>query len=117
MQVLGCVMVSKKKIDQELRDRTVKSFLDLLILSVLTNNPSKSADDLMDRINQRFRVSVSPGILYSLLFHLEQDGLIVRDHIKNENVSKITQKGKEEIDRIEKNKNTVQWVIDQILGE
>lgn len=107
----------KEKIDQELRERTVESFLDLLILTKLTKNPSLSADNLMDFIHQKFKVSLSSGILYSHLFHLEQDGLIHRNYIKNKKVYRITRRGKEKIDLIRDNKNAARWVIDQILEE
>jgi DNA-binding PadR family transcriptional regulator len=109
------VRLLKEKIARGLRERTVESFSDLLILTMLTKNLSMSADDLMDFIHQKFKVSLSPGILYSHLFHLEQDGLTLRDYIKNKKVYRITRKGKQKIDIAKKHKNAIQWVIDQIL--
>jgi len=109
------VAVLKKKIGQELRKRTVESFLDFLILTTLAKNPLMSSDDLMSYIHQKFRISLSSGILYSHLFHVEQDGLILRDYIKNKKVYRLTRKGKQKIDIAKKNKNGIQWVIDQIL--
>jgi len=104
----------KEKTAQDLRERTVESFLDLLILTVLTKNPSMSAVDLMNFITQKFKVSLSLGILYSHLFHLEQDGLIcgLKRHTR---VYGITRKGKRRIDLAKKHRNAAQWVIDQIL--
>ncbi|MCW3994283.1 MAG: helix-turn-helix transcriptional regulator [Candidatus Bathyarchaeota archaeon] len=106
---------SKKKIVEELRERTVRSFLDFLILTILTRNPSMSADDLAKYIHQKLKVPLSPGILYSHLFHLERHGLILRDHVKNKKAYRITQKGKEKIDIVKKHKNATKWLIDQIL--
>lgn len=103
------------KIAQELRETTVVSFLDLLILTLLTKNSSMSADDLMDMITQKFKVSLSLGILYSHLFQLEQARLIRRDHVKDKKVYRITREGKEDIDLAKKHKNAAQWVIHQIL--
>lgn len=102
-------------IDKELRKRTVISFLDFLILTRLTKKRSLSADDLMDYIRRKLRVSLSLGILYSHMFRLERDGLIHRDYIKNKKVCQITQKGKEEIDLAKKDKSAIQWIVDQIL--
>ena len=53
---------SKKKIAQELRERTVESFLDFLILVMLAKNPSMRADDLMDFVHRKFKVLLSLGI-------------------------------------------------------
>lgn len=107
--------VSKKKLAQELRERTVKSFLGFLILAILTRNPSMRADDLAKYIHQKLKVSLSLGILYSHLFHLERHGLILRDYVKNEKAYRITQKGKEKIDIGRKHKNATKCLIDQIL--
>jgi len=109
------VASSKKKIAQELRERTVESFLDFLILAILAKNPSMRADDLMDFVHRKFKVSLSLGILYSHLFHLERCGLILREYIKNKKAYGITKKGKEKIVIAEKHKKATQWVIDQIL--
>lgn len=107
--------VSKKTTGQELRERTVESFLDFSILTMLVKNLSMSGEDLMRYIHQKLRVSLGHGILYSHLFDLERHGLILRDSIKKKKVCRITQKGKEKIDNAKKNKNAAQWVIDQIL--
>ncbi len=107
--------VSKKKLAKELRERTVESFLDFLILTILTRNPWMSADDLRKYIHQKLKVSLSLGILYSHLFHLERHGLILRDRVKNKKAYRIAQKGKEKIDMAKKHKNATKWLIDQIL--
>lgn len=107
--------MSKKKIAQELRERTVESFLDLLILNMLTENPSMSGDDLKNHISQKYKVSLSSGILYSHLFHLERHELILEEYTENKKIYEITPKGKEKIDVARKNRNSFQWIIDQIL--
>ena len=105
----------KKKLAHELRERIVRSFLDFLILAILTRNPSMSADDLAKYIHQKLKVSLSLGILCSHLFHLERHGLILGDSIKNRKSYRITQKGKEKVDIAKKHKNATKLLIDQIL--
>lgn len=107
----------KEKIAQEFRERTVESFLDLLILTMLAERPSMSADNLTDFLHQKFKVSLNLGLIYSHLFHLEQDGLIRKDYNENKKVYRTTQKGKERIHIAKKNMSTSQWVIDQTLGK
>jgi DNA-binding PadR family transcriptional regulator len=109
------VVFSKKKIAQELRERTVKSFLDFLILAILAKNLSMSADDLAKYIHQKLKVQLILGILCSHLFHLERHGLILRDPIKNRKSYRITQKGKRKVDIAKKHKKATKWLIDQIL--
>lgn len=106
----------KKTIAHTLRERTVKSFLDFLILATLSKNSSMSADDLMVHIHRKFRASLSLGILCSHLFHLEGGGLIHGATVKNRKVYKLASKGKEKIAVARKHKSATQWVIDQILG-
>lgn len=115
-RVVG-VRASEEEIAKEIRERTVESFLDFLILTKLTKNPSMSTDDLMGFLNQNFKVSLSHGIFYSHLFHLEQDRLICRHHVKKKKIYRITEKGKKKIDIARENKNATQWVVDEAFGE
>lgn len=107
----------QRKMPQELRERVVESFLDFLILNLLAKNPSVSSEGLINLIQQKVKVALSSGILHSHLFHLERDGTILRDYIKNNKVYRITQKGKEKIELAKKHKDATQWVIDQMFEE
>jgi len=107
-------------IAREIRERTTESFLDFLILNKLANSPSISADELMDFVHHKLKVSLSLGILYSHLYYLEKSGLVYEDHeskkhVRVRTVYKITQKGKEKIDLARKHKSVFQCLIDPIL--
>lgn len=108
-------MYPKKKIAQKLKERTVESFLDLLILNKLAKTSSKNADDLKGCISRKFKVSVSSGILYSHLHHLERHKLILKENIKDSKVYRITPMGKKKIAAARKNRDVFQWIIDQVL--
>lgn len=98
-----------------MQERTVESFLDFLILAMLSKKPATSADDLLGCIHQKLKVSTNLGLLYSHLFYLEREGLIQGASIKNRKVYKVTPKGKQKIAIARKLKNATQWVIDQML--
>jgi len=107
---------------QELRERTVENFLDILILTNLRKNSLMSANDLMGRIHRKFGVSLSSGILYSCLFYLERAGFIhedfvIKKHARIRTVYSITQKGTEKIDITREHKSAIQLVIDEIFEE
>jgi DNA-binding PadR family transcriptional regulator len=60
---------------EKLRRKTLKSFLDILILEELRKS-SLSGYDIIDLIHKKFGILVSSGTVYSLLYSMERDGLI-----------------------------------------
>jgi len=61
--------------DKEIKDHIVKSFLDLIVLSMLKNNPTHGYG-IMEYIYKKYDVLLSPGTLYPLLYSLEREGMI-----------------------------------------
>lgn len=57
------------------RERFVRSFLDWLILSILGEKPAYGYE-MISVIDEEFRVSISPGSLYPILYNLEHSGLV-----------------------------------------
>jgi len=79
--------------------RLIKSFLDVLILAELRNGPM-SGYDVIAFIHRKFRLLVSSGTVYSLLYSLERDGLIEGNWNQRKRVYLLTDRGEETIKAI-----------------
>jgi len=82
---------------EELRERTIKNFMDLLILVKLNNGHTMSGHDVIATIHNNFHVRISPGTVYSIIYSLERNGLIEGHWNRRKRVYTITNKGKETI--------------------
>jgi len=85
---------------KELMDKLVKDNLRVSILSMLSKR-ELSGYDMINEIDRRFRVRLSPGTIYPLLYSLQEEGLI--DVKKNPGNAKrknygSTEKGKKLIE-------------------
>ena len=90
-------MVSK--IVEKLRRRTIKTFMDMLILAELQNK-SLSGYDIIGLVHKRFNVLVSSGTVYSFLYSLEREGLVVADLESRKRVYNLTDKGKQTLETV-----------------
>ena len=71
-----------QKINEEMKARLIKEFLDLLILRRLIDVPS-SGHDLTKYIMRKYMVYLSPGVVYSTLYSLERKGFVeAKPHVK-----------------------------------
>ena len=86
-----------EKMAESLRRRTIKSFMDILILEELRKGKALSGYDIISYIHNRFDLLVSSGTIYSLLYSLERDGLIEGMSAGNnrKRVYSLTKTGKE----------------------
>ncbi len=84
---------------KKMHRRMVKSFMDILILAELRNNPL-SGYDVIAHIHNKFGILVSSGTVYSLLYSLERDNLIRGIWAKRKRVYELTEKGERDIEAI-----------------
>jgi len=61
---------------RKMNERTIKNFMDILILAQLREGLPMSGYDFIAFIHKKFRILMSPGTVYSVLYSLERDGLI-----------------------------------------
>jgi len=113
-------MVLKSQMAQKLRKIMICSFCDLLILARLKNGFSMSCDDIIKFINRKFGVMVSPGTVYAHLYSLEQNRLLNgyfnrKKYARVQRVYKITERGKQRINEVTIQQNTLQDTISEIL--
>ena len=58
-----------------IKERVIKDFLDVIVMSEVKNEPL-SGYDLITRVNNKFHFLVSAGTVYTLLYSLERKGLV-----------------------------------------
>ena len=60
---------------KEVRERCVKSFLDVIIASMLMEKPSWGYE-IIANIHEKLHILLSPGPVYQVLYSMERAGLI-----------------------------------------
>jgi len=88
--------------------------LDVLVLAELRNGPM-SGYDVIAFIHNKFRLLVSSGTVYSLLYSLERDGLIMGSWNQRKRVYKLTEKGEETIKAIMQANDKIQFLVTNLL--
>ena len=90
----------ESKIVREMEKRLVKSFLDLVVVFELRKSSCLSGYDVIEHINKKFGLLVSPGTVYALLYSMERKGLIKANYEEGKRVYTITDKGTDFINSI-----------------
>jgi len=94
--------------------RIIKNFLDVLVLAELRNGPL-SGYDVIAFIHNKFRLLVSSGTVYSLLYSLERDGMIAGSWNQRKRVYKLTDKGETAIKAILNANDKIQYLMASLL--
>jgi len=94
--------------------RIIKNFLDVLVLAELRNGPM-SGYDVIAFIHNKFRLLVSSGTVYSLLYSLERDDLIAGSWNQRKRVYKLTDKGEQTIKTIMSANDKLQYLMASLL--
>jgi len=86
--------------EKQLNEKFVRSFLDIFVMAILDSQPM-CGYEIMATLHKEFGLLLSPGTIYPLLRSLENNELIVVNHIGNKKVYHLSSKGKTNL------KNTV----------
>ncbi len=100
---------------KKMNKRIIKNFLDVLVLAELRNGPL-SGYDVIAYVHNKFRILVSSGTIYSLLYALERDGLIIGVWNQRKRVYKLTQEGEETTKTIMNANDKIQYLIASLLN-
>ena len=92
--MMETIHVKRGNILQQLRKRTIKNFIDLLILLRLRKEPM-SGYDVITMIFNDFGFLPSSGSIYSTLYALEREGLIKGCWSGKKRLYTLTAKGEE----------------------
>ena len=107
------LMVSK--IVENLRRRTIKTFMDVLILAELQDKPL-SGYDIIGLVHKRFNVLVSSGTVYSLLYSLERKGLVAADLENRKRVYNLTDKGKQTLETVGRAHGEINGLVQNLIS-
>jgi DNA-binding PadR family transcriptional regulator len=105
----------EKEIFEDMRKALVKHFLDTIILETLKLQSPLSGYDFMEIVNVRFSFMISSGTIYSVLYHLERDGLLKGEISDGRRAYSLTEKGQEAIDCILQSKKEIVGFVQTIL--
>jgi DNA-binding PadR family transcriptional regulator len=103
------------KIVENLRRRTIKTFMDVLILAELQQK-SLSGYDIISLIHKRFNVLVSSGTVYSLLYSLERKCLIAADVDQRKRVYTLTEKGEHTLETVNKANEEINNLVQNLIS-
>jgi len=81
-----------------LRIQSIKAMMDVLLLAELRNG-SMSGYDAIGYIHEKFGVLLSSGTVYSHLYALEREGLIVSSYNAKTRVYELTEKGEQTLEK------------------
>ena len=99
----------------EIHERTIKNFMNILILAELRKRYPVGGYDFIALIHRKFQIMISSGTVYSVLYSLERDGLIKGMQTSNKRVYELTDKGEETIEAILKNREKIQNFMSTLL--
>jgi len=106
--MLEVMHAERKNLLRQLQKRTVKNFMDILVLSELRKAPM-SGYDVISSVYDKFSILPSSGSVYSLLYALEREGLIKGGWNGRKRIYALTPKGEDVVD-------TAQMVYMKIEG-
>ena len=104
-----------KKIVENLRRRTIKTFMDMLILTELQEEPL-SGYDVISIIHKKFDVLVSSGTVYSLLYSLERKGLVTADMDQRKRVYTLTSKGEQTLETVGRANGEINGLVQNLIS-
>ncbi len=108
------VMTLETDVLKKMHRRIIKGFLDVLVLAELRKRVM-SGYDIIGFIHNKFRLLVSSGTVYSLLYSLEREGLIEGRWNQRKRVYKLTDKGEKTISAILNANNDIKYLVKNLL--
>jgi DNA-binding PadR family transcriptional regulator len=107
-------MLVETEVLKKMHRRIIKGFLDVVVLTELKRGVM-SGYDIIGFIHNKFRILVSSGTVYSLLYSLEREGLIEGRWNHRKRVYQLTDKGERTIKTILNANNDIQYLVRNLL--
>ncbi|MEM2342173.1 MAG: PadR family transcriptional regulator [Candidatus Bathyarchaeia archaeon] len=105
----------KSRIDQSIRYRITRDFMDIIILLEILKSPL-SGYDIITTIYRKFNFLISSGTVYSTLYALEREGLIKGVKRDRKRVYVLTRKGEIFIENVLAMQENIENLISKIFG-
>lgn len=100
---------------EKLRKQTIKSIMDIIMLSELKNG-SMSGYDAIGYIHNKFGVLLSSGTIYSHLYALERDGLIRGTMDRKKRIYELTEKGEQTLENVSDENREILNILKTVLN-
>ncbi len=75
-----------------------------------------SGYDIIGLVHKRFNVLVSSGTVYSLLYSLERDGLVMADMDKRKRVYTLTSKGEQTLETVSRANGEIHGLLQNLIS-
>jgi len=98
----------------KLRKQTIKSVMDIIMLSELKKGPM-SGYDAIGFIHDKFGVLLSSGTVYAHLYALERDNLIAGTNDTKKRIYELTEKGKQAVENISQENAEILGTLRKVL--
>jgi DNA-binding PadR family transcriptional regulator len=100
--------VLEKELLREMQERSVKAFLDIIVLAKLNERDEPMGGyDVITFIHEKIGILVSSGTVYAVLYSLERYGLVKGMWSQRKRVYKLTDKGEKKIKAISEAKEKI----------
>lgn len=93
------MFILKQKLKPSIQKRSLRAFLDLVILRMITHKPM-TAYELNSLFVKKFGIIISPATVYSKLSSMEREGLITCVQYRPGRTYSITEQGRKIVDSI-----------------
>jgi len=97
----------ENKIMEEMKEKLIKHFLDIIILFELKNSNCLSGYDILAFLHNRFGLLISSGTVYSLLYSLERKGMIEGSFGEGKRIYSLTDQGTKTINAVSRSKEGI----------
>ena len=79
-----------------LRRKAIQSFMDVLVLSEVNEKPL-GGYEIIQNINEKFHIVMSPATVYSSLYSMERKGLLKASFRERTRIYELTEQGREDL--------------------
>jgi DNA-binding PadR family transcriptional regulator len=97
----------ENKFVKKIRRRIVKNFLDTIFLAELKKIQPQSAYALMNLVHKKYGFLISAGTVYSLLYSMERQEVVIGEATENKRIYRLTEKGNDTIDVLVNSKEEI----------
>ena len=104
----------EKAVFDEMEERLIKNFLDIITLKVMKDAVA-GGYDILSIIYRKFGVLLSAGSVYALLYSLERKGLVKASFNQKARCYTLTEKGEETLSVIIAMQDRIKTCVDSIF--
>ena len=107
---------SIRRVARNLKKRILTDYMDLLILSLMSNgHEAIGGYDIIRYLHKHFHFLPSPGTVYSQLYSLERKGLIMNVGNERKRTYTLSEKGRKYFQMIQNCREYIQMILNDAI--